>query len=160
MTPSDGAAKKARPDRIRQLQDEATRAWNLHMALYYKAGGTPWRLIREAADYAACYVGVSFYKTSDDDALLMTSMAQVFNERGDGVIVRGGQACVSKSDRRPHLDRDGARSLLQAALVSYRREHRTSPARIVVHKTSGYNADELAGFVRQPKPSGLKASTS
>ena len=28
----------------RPLQDEATRAWNFHTALYYKAGGTPWRL--------------------------------------------------------------------------------------------------------------------
>ncbi len=138
--------QKARPDRIRQLQDEATRAWNFHMALYYKAGGTPWRLVREAADYSTCYVGVSFYKSSDDDALLMTSMAQVFNERGDGVIVRGGQARLSKLDRRPHLDLDGARTLLQTALASYRREHKTSPARVVVHKTSGYNDDELAGF--------------
>ncbi len=28
----------------REVQDEATRAWNLHTALYYKAGGVPWRL--------------------------------------------------------------------------------------------------------------------
>lgn len=76
----------------------------------------------------------------------MTSMAQVFNERGDGVIVCGGQARVSKADRRPHLDMNGARILLLSALASYRREHKTSPARIVVHKTSGYDTDELAGF--------------
>lgn len=30
----------------RQMQDEATRAWNIHTALYYKAGGVPWRLVR------------------------------------------------------------------------------------------------------------------
>ncbi len=31
-------------------QDEATRAWNLHVALHYKAGGVPWRLQRDSHD--------------------------------------------------------------------------------------------------------------
>jgi hypothetical protein len=30
-----------------------------------------------------CYVGVAFYR-NDDDITLDTSVAQVFNERGDG----------------------------------------------------------------------------
>ena len=30
--------------RGRRLQDKATTAWNFHTALYYKAGGVPWRL--------------------------------------------------------------------------------------------------------------------
>jgi len=33
--------QRRRPNRDRKLQDEATRAWNLHTALYYKSGGTP-----------------------------------------------------------------------------------------------------------------------
>ena len=33
--------QKRRADRTRKLQDEATRAWNVYTALYYKAGGTP-----------------------------------------------------------------------------------------------------------------------
>jgi hypothetical protein len=32
--------------RVRRQQDEATRAWNLHTAIYYKAKRTPWRLPR------------------------------------------------------------------------------------------------------------------
>lgn len=47
------------------LQDEATRAWNLHIALYYKADGTPWRMPRRDSDLSTCYVGVSFYRTTD-----------------------------------------------------------------------------------------------
>src|SRR5690606_26167215 len=43
----------------RQLQDEATRAWNLYIALYYKAGGIPWRLVRDWSQLDTCYVGLS-----------------------------------------------------------------------------------------------------
>ena len=36
------------PPAGRSRQDEASRAWNLHVALYYKAGGVPWRLPRNS----------------------------------------------------------------------------------------------------------------
>ena len=72
---------------VHALQDEATRAWNFHIALYYKAGGTPWRIVRATSDLAACHIGISFYRTLEQSQL-MTSMAQVYNERGEGVIVR------------------------------------------------------------------------
>jgi hypothetical protein len=70
----------------RELQDEATRIWNLYTALYYKAGGIPWRLVRDPSQLSACYIGVSFYKTLDETKLL-TSTAQVFNERGEGMVL-------------------------------------------------------------------------
>ncbi|MDE3111516.1 MAG: hypothetical protein KGK34_01080 [Chloroflexota bacterium] len=130
---------------VRRVQDAATRAWNLHVALYYKAGGTPWRVVRDAAAYATCYIGVSFYRSAEDDRLL-TSMAQVFNERGEGVIVRGAYAKIDKDDRRPYLERDDAAALLRTALQTYRREHGNLPARIVVHKTSEHHALEREGF--------------
>nr|MDP9167258.1 hypothetical protein [Actinomycetota bacterium] len=129
----------------RQKQDEATRAWNIHTALYYKAGGVPWRLPRDPADLTSLFVGVTFYKSADGDTL-QTSVAQVFNQRGDGVIVRGGTAQVSRHDRQPHLSADGASSLLGEALKRYRLEHRTLPARVVVHKSSSYTQAETDGF--------------
>lgn len=137
--------QKHRSDRVRQLQDEATRAWNFHTALYYKAGGKPWRLTRTPSDLTTCYIGVGFYKTLDESRLL-TSVAQVFNERGDGVIVRGAVATVSKDDLQPHLRAADAYDLLNNALETYRAEHHTLPARIVLHKTSSHNAEELDGF--------------
>jgi hypothetical protein len=132
-------------DALRKPQDEATRAWNLYVALYYKAGGVPWRLVRDPAQLTVCYVGVSFYEAIDQSALL-TSTAQIFNERGEGIILRGGAATVSKEDRQPHLDADGAEQLLTAALKAYRGEHKTQPARVVLCKTSSYSTGELAGF--------------
>lgn len=129
----------------KQLQDEATRAWNFYTALYYKAGGTPWRLVRDPAQLDTCYVGVSFYKSLDETKLL-TSTAQVFNERGEGVIVRGGTAHISKDDKQIHLSADDSHDLLKLALENYRYEHKNFPARVVVYKSSVHNMDEINGF--------------
>lgn len=134
-----------RPGGMRELQDEATRAWNLHTAIYYKAGGIPWRITRDPSQLTACFVGVSFYKTLDLSSL-MTSVAQVFNQRGEGVIVRGGAAKISKEDRQPHLSAQDAQKLLNNALKEYRLHHKNFPARVVLHKTSGFNREEMDGF--------------
>lgn len=138
-------SQKRRTDRVRRLQDEATRAWNLYTALYYKAGGTPWRLVRDPSQLTVCYIGVSFYKTLDESKL-MTSTAQVFNERGEGIILRGGAAMISKEDRQLHLPQADAYGLLDDALKAYKGEHHNLPARIVLQKTSPYNMEELEGF--------------
>jgi hypothetical protein len=131
---------KARP-----IQDDATVAWNFHTALYYKAGGRPWRLVRDPTRHTSCYVGVSFFYSADKSKLL-TSMAQVFDERGDGLIVRGGPAKTSKDDRHPYLDEEDACRLMREALARYRDEHKHLPARVVVHKSSRFEERELAGF--------------
>lgn len=129
----------------RKLQDEATRAWNLYTALYYKAGGIPWRLIRNTSELTTCYIGVSFYRTLDETEL-HTSTAQVFNERGEGIIVRGGTAQKSKEDKQIHLSAENAYDLINNALQNYQKEHKNYPARVVIHKSSKHNADEIDGF--------------
>jgi hypothetical protein len=141
--PRPRRGKRSRP--AKPLQDEATRAWNIHIALYYKAGGTPWRLLRKANDLTTCFIGVSFYKSLEGDRL-MTSIAQVFNELGEGVIVKGGPAKLDKQDRQPHVSEEDARLLLGTAIETYRREHHNMPARIVLHKTSKLTDGEQDGF--------------
>ncbi len=145
-SPEFGRRQKKRPDRIRQLQDDATRAWNFHAALYYKAGGLPWRLLRSPSQLTTCYIGVGFYRSLEGD-VLRTSMAQVFDERGDGIVVRGGPVRLPKHDRTPHLDEAAAQALLNEALMRYREVHKTLPARVVVHKTSPHNDAERRGFL-------------
>lgn len=153
--PAKPRKQRTRGDRIAPLQDEATRVWNLYTALYYKAGGTPWRVRRVSTELTTCYVGVSFYKTKEGDRL-MTSMAQVFNELGDGVVVRGGPARIEKDDRQPHMTNEASADLLRQALSTYRAEHHTLPARLVVHKTSSFNAGELDGFAAAAKEANIE----
>ena len=145
-TPDPSRARKSKLKKVtRVLQDEATRAWNLHTALYYKARGRPWRVPRDSRELTTCYVGVSFFFDLQRTTVL-TSMAQVFDERGDGVVVRGGPVQLSKDDRTPHLSTEDAQSLLIEALRRYRETHETLPARAVLHKTSPFNGAELEGF--------------
>jgi hypothetical protein len=144
------ARKQKRTGIPRPLQDEATRAWNILSALYYKAGGTPWRLVRDSSQPSACFVGISFYE-SLDRSRLTTSMAQVFNELGEGVVVRGGAASLSKDDRQPHLSGEDCQALITDALAKYHDVHFTWPARIVIHKSSPFSADEEVGAKRAIK---------
>lgn len=148
--PSSRRRQKIRNTRIRTKQDEATTAWNFHTALYYKANGYPWRLVTDPQQLATCFVGISFYKSLDQETL-MTSMAQVFNERGDGIIVRGDPVKLTKDDRVPHLDEASAAKLLHHALKEYHGEHFHMPARVALHKTSQFNEAELRGFQRAAK---------
>jgi hypothetical protein len=136
------------------VEDQATCAWNLFTALYYKAGGKPWRLVRSHSMPTRCFVGVSFTQTQTGDELL-TSVAQVFNELGDGVVVRGGLAKRSGADRQPHLSREDATALLTAALARYKEEHKTLPAAVTLHKTSSFSDEESAGFLRARDETGL-----
>jgi hypothetical protein len=140
-----GGGPTRRHRRRPSLQDETTRAWNFHTALYYKAGAVPWRLVRRSTALATCYVGVSFFKTVAGDRLL-TSVAQVFNERGEGLVVQGGNAQQNKDDGSPHLSTVDASQLLADTLASYRREHKNMPARVLVHKTSYFDEAEIEGF--------------
>ena len=132
--------------RPRSQQDEATKAWNIHTALYYKAGGFPWSLVRDTHDLDSCFIGISFY--FDTSGNLATSTAQVFDERGEGIIVRGGPAKLSKGDNRPYLDAPDAEKLLLDALKRYRVEHHNLPARVVIHKSTQFRREEIEGLQR------------
>lgn len=129
-------------------QDVATKAWNFTTALYYKAGGTPWRLAE--AESGVCFVGIAFYRElSERGHLLRTAMAQAFTSSGDGYVIRGNtfEWDPDKDGRTPHLNADSAAGLLRQVLELYRRQNRgADPRRLVIHKSSRFSEGELLGF--------------
>lgn len=130
----------------KRTQDRATRAWNFCTAIYYKAMHTvPWKLNRDGNLPPACYVGVSFYR-SRDRKVISTSLAQVFNENGNGIILRGTPVEQDKDDRIPHLTYQQSYDLLFQVLEHYKFAVSTIPGRLVLHKTSKFYDDELQGF--------------
>lgn len=134
------------------MQDEATIAWNFFTALYYKASGTPWALLRKNSAETTCYAGISFFKSRDKTST-QTSIAQIFNELGKGVILRGEEVRVKKYDRTPHLSEEQALKLLEISLKEYYDAVKIFPKRIVLHKTSNFSTAEIEGFKEAAKKS-------
>lgn len=128
----------------KEMQDEATIAWNFFTALYYKASGTPWALKKDATNNT-CFAGISFYK-SRDKSTTQTSVTQIFNEQGNGVILRGTPVKESKKDKQPHLSEQQAFDLLYNSLKEYYEAVKIYPQRLVIHKSSNYSEEEIEGF--------------
>jgi len=130
----------------RSKENPATTAWNFFTALYYKAGNMPWEL--EFGTNRTCFVGITFYRESaDPESPTRTCLAQAFSETGEGLVLRGERVAWDKDrDRQPHLGRRDSEVLLQRVLALYRDHFNGPPNRVVIHKTSRYWPEEVAGF--------------
>jgi len=136
-------------------QDAATKAWNFCTALYYKGLQTiPWKLEVDENKPKVCFVGIGFYR-SRDKKTIQTSLAQIFNENGKGVILRGTPVMEDKDDKKPHLTYEQSLGLLKDALTKYKFATGTMPGRMVLHKTSKYYEDELDGFIQAMQDFGI-----
>lgn len=144
----DDAAKiprKIKRESNRQTQAKATRAWNLLNALYYKAGKVPWRLLPDQAEYRTSFLGIGFYRDLEGQQL-WTSTAQMFDERGRGLILRGARAQTETKGRHPYLTALDADNLVTQSVAAYKAHHRHVPARVVVLKTSRFRPEEAEGI--------------
>jgi hypothetical protein len=126
-------------------QDPASIAWNLMTGLYYKAGNIPWEV--EGLPFDTCFLGISFFKSGlHAGAATHTSLAQVFSGHGEGLVMKGGKA-IKERKKPPHMDRQTAERLIGDALNLYGLHHPGGAARrLVVHKTSQFLPDEIAGI--------------
>lgn len=144
----DDAAKiprKVKRTSNRQTQKKATRAWNLLNALFYKAGKVPWRLLPDQAEFRTSFLGIGFYRDLDGQQL-WTSTAQMFDERGRGLILRGARAQTETRGRHPYLTAKDAEDLVVQSIVTYKSHHKHVPARLVVFKTSRFRPEEAEGI--------------
>lgn len=131
----------------RTVDHKSKCAWNFFTGLYFKAGGIPWS--PKELTPGTCYVGVSFYHSlGTQSRTVRTSVAQAFDEHGDGLVLRGQDFVwdESRHGRSPHLDEDGARNLIKMVLKRYHDEMKQTPSRVVIHKTSRFWPAERAGF--------------
>lgn len=86
------------------LQDLATRAWNLSVAVYYKTRGVPWKLAELEPD--TCYSGVSFYRECSPDGkqFMRAGVARVFLATGEALVLKGDPFKWDYPRAEPHLN--------------------------------------------------------
>ena len=127
-------------------QSHATRAWHLGVSLLYKSGQTPWR----PADLPAntCFVGISFHHLKRrSGGLVYASLAQAVSTEFEPFALSGASIDQDqRRDRRPYLNEEQARGLLEDILREYEARAGVSPDRVIFHKTSKYEPEEIAGF--------------
>jgi len=140
-------SRKVKETSARNIQDQAGRTWNLLASLYYKGSGRiPWRRLPKEGEYAACYVGISFYREAGGQQLF-TSAAQMFDERGRGFILKGKRAWTETRGRHPYLTKEDAKELVANVLQAYWDHHKHYPARVIVLKTSRFRDEEAEGIL-------------
>jgi len=139
----------------RGLTCESDRAWNLSTALYYKAGGKPWRL--STARDGVCYIGIAFRRTEDRQRPnTACCAAQMFLDTGDGIVFRGEYGpWYSPEKRQCHLDTESARRLLAGVLKTYEEQGGVSLREVFLHSRSTINEGEFSGY-QQACPPGVK----
>lgn len=120
----------------------ARKAWYLMSALYYKAGGVPWRGTQR--DPNTCYIGFSFYRELKKDKEFRTSLAQLFTPGGESIVLRGDRA-VEDDEKNLHLSEESMEELVSSALEKYKKHIGSTPRRLVIHKKGPFTEEEVEG---------------
>ena len=140
-------------DRTFRFGYPASVSWRLAIAIYVKAGGTPWRLAPlPAVPPDGAYIGLAYALRGDPkEARFVTCCSQVFDADGGGMqfVAYDARDPLEDSEdarRNPFLSRSDMRAVLARSLALYRRRNGGStPRRVVIHKTTAFRDDELAG---------------
>lgn len=130
----------------RDLDHKSKIAWNLLTGLYFKNEGLPWA--PSGLPPSSCFIGISFYRPLGETSTLRTSVAQAFDENGEGLVLRGHSFRWNeeKDGRSPHLSEELAGELVKMVLERYKDERKQPPQRVVVHKSSRFWEGERRGF--------------
>jgi len=142
---------------LRRNTPKSAVAWFISSAMYYKAGGKPWRLC--GAREGVCYIGFAFRRTeqsADGGPNTACCAAQMFLDTGDGVVFKGESGpWYSPEDHECHLGPEAAENLLAGVLNTYAMLGGKPLTEIFLHSRSSIYDREYEGYKRAC-PEGVK----
>ena len=136
-----------REDRAISYHCRASVMWRIGLALYAKAGGVPWKIADSDPD--TVYIGISYAlrPANSDRQRFVTCCSQVFDADGAGVefvAYDAHEVEINRDD--PFLSRNDMFRVMTRSMDLYRRRHAgLSPRRVMVHKTTEFKREEVAG---------------
>lgn len=155
LAPHEFLNKRGKPKR--KVQDEATIAWNLATAIYYKAGAKPWTLadIRDGV----CYIGLVFKRTNNpNNEFEACCGAQMFLHTGEGIVFKGSVgAWASDKAGEYHLPKDNAAAIVKRCVECFFEKHGKAPTELFIHGRTAFNREEIDGF-RETAPEGTRVT--
>lgn len=133
---------------LRQVDKPSTIAWNLSTAVFYKAGGRPWK-INNVRD-GVCYIGLVFKRDeSNTDQRYACCAAQMFLDSGDGVVFKrvDGPWYIPGTNTF-HLSTEAAKKIIGMAVDAYKEHHEGNkpPSELFIHGKAQFDDDEWKGF--------------
>jgi hypothetical protein len=128
----------------RGLTPLSDRMWNIGTAIYYKAGGKPWRL--NSAREGVCYIGIAF-KFLEGKKNSACCAAQMFLDSGDGIVFLGDDRPIYSPDKKQfYLSKDASKKLLTGILETYRSWEGRPLKEIFLHSRSRINGEQWDGY--------------
>ena len=130
-------------------------AWFLSTALYYKAGGKPWRLC--SAREGVSYIGFAFRRVEqagNSSSRTACCAAPMFLDSGDGIVFKYEEEgpWYSPETRECHLDAKTAERLLTGVLETYRQLEGKPLKEVFLHSRSAILDEEFTGYSKACQP--------
>jgi hypothetical protein len=134
-----------REDSALRFSYECSMFWRLSIALLTKAGGVPFRMMPPTPTDTA-YLGLAYAIRGGTSNEFVTCCSQVFDGEGGGFEFIAYNIGADRDLHNPHLTREEMRTVMARSSRLYQRRRAGAlPLRLVVHKTTTWHEDEVAG---------------
>lgn len=147
----EGTIRKALTDRWLSFY-----LWNFAIALYAKAGGTPWKIDSSLLQHTDCYIGIQTKIQQGDrfsPSLFFVGAADIFNSMGEYISCALHQGRSESLDGL-HVDSDFMKNLIVGAVSRYYSSVGVLPRRIIIHRQLEFDRRERLGIVQGLDESG------